>query len=265
MARFLHLSDLHVVAEGTTSSGVLDTRSVLSSTIDHIIEMLPGLSPIGAVLVSGDISDDGTQCSYEFARAQLDRLGLPIFSVPGNHDKRSIFREVFCDFMTLPKSGSINWEAEIAGTQVIGLDTLVEGSGSGAVDENGLALLTSTLAHSNKSPTVVLMHHPPFLTGIKFMDAIGLTNIGAMTAALATENRSLIVLAGHVHGVHHCQLSGHPVVTAPSICSAFALNRQPDAFVGFFESPTGFAVLDTGAGYHWSAVPTSYFGGPHAF
>ena len=79
MARFLQLTDLHVVAEGARASGVLDTRALLEAAIDRLIAMRAAMDPLDALLVSGDISDDGSAESYAFARAQLDRLGLPMF------------------------------------------------------------------------------------------------------------------------------------------------------------------------------------------
>ena len=36
MARFLQLTDLHVVAEGARASGVLDTRALLEAAIDRL-------------------------------------------------------------------------------------------------------------------------------------------------------------------------------------------------------------------------------------
>lgn len=265
MARFLHLTDLHVVAEGKTASGVLDTRAILLSTIDQIIDMLPALRPIDAVLVSGDLSDDGTADSYQFIREQLDRLSIPVLPIPGNHDHRENFRNAFSDLPFLPDRGSINWQTTVKGTLLVGLDTLIEGSGSGEVNKDGLAFLSSATSQSVGAPTVVLMHHPPFKTGIKFMDGIGLRNMDEFSSVMRATKNSVIILAGHVHGVHYGQVGGHSALTAPSVCSAFALDRRTDAFVGFFTQPTGFGVLDTEMGYHWSAVPTSYNGGPYAF
>lgn len=265
MARFLHLTDLHVVAEGKTASGVLDTRAILLNTIDQIIEMLSALDPVDAVLVSGDLSDDGTASSYQFVRAQLDRLGVPVLPIPGNHDHREHFRNAFSDLPFMPDCGAINWQTTVNGTLIVGLDTLIEGSGSGEVNKDGLAFLSSAMSQSVKTPTVVLMHHPPFKTGIKFMDAIGLRGIDEFSAVMRDVKHSIIILAGHVHGVHYGQVGGHAAITAPSVCSAFALDRRTDAFIGFFTQPTGFGVLDTEMGYHWSAVPTSYNGGPYAF
>ena len=93
MARFLHLSDLHVVSEGALASGVLDTRRILTNAIDRLNVLRPALEPLDAVLVSGDISDDGSAESYIHARAELGRLGLPLYVVPGNHDAREPMRQ----------------------------------------------------------------------------------------------------------------------------------------------------------------------------
>jgi 3',5'-cyclic AMP phosphodiesterase CpdA len=67
MARFLHLSDLHVVPEGQLVSGQLDTAGLLRVAIDTLIHRLDAIGPVDAVIVSGDISDDGSAESYEIA------------------------------------------------------------------------------------------------------------------------------------------------------------------------------------------------------
>src|SRR3546814_20988115 len=81
MARLLQLTDLHVVAPGALASGVVDTRALLRAGIDHLIDRLDAIGPIDAVLVTGDVSDDGSDESYAFTRAQLERLGRRILIV----------------------------------------------------------------------------------------------------------------------------------------------------------------------------------------
>ena len=98
------------------------------------------------------------------------------------------------------------------------------------------------------------MHHPPLRTGIRFMDAIGLENPDGLATVIGTFDGPLRVVAGHVHGVHHGLVGGHPVSTAPSLCSAFALDVRADAPVGFLTGPTGCAVLDTGPRGVWSVM-----------
>ena len=265
MARFLQLSDLHVVVEGARASGVLDTRSILTRAIDRLLNIRAALDPLDAVLVSGDISDDGSPDSYAFAKAELERLALPLYVVPGNHDAREPFRNAFADLAEVSSSGLIDWATPINGTLVVGLDTLVDGEGGGRLREDSLDLLKNALNTWGDGPVVVMLHHPPIRTGIQFMDAIGLRNTRSLEAVIADVDQDIILIAGHVHGVHHGRLCHHQVATAPSICSGFALDRRADATVGFLTGPTGCAVIDTGPGGILSAVPLDPFDGPFPF
>lgn len=265
MARFLQLSDLHAVAKGELSSGVLDTRRVLIAAIDKLIEMQAMLAPLDGVLVSGDISDEGSADSYAFARDQLKRLGLPLFVVPGNHDARETMRTAFSDLITMPAAGPIDWAAKVGDTLVVGLDTLVEEQGGGSLREDSLTFLRNALCTAGSGPMIIMLHHPPIQTGIHFMDRIGLENADALDAVLDDVHNDLLLIAGHVHGVHHGRLGRHRVTTAPSVCSTFALDRRADAPVGFLKGPTGCTVIDTNPGGIVSFVPLVPGEGPFPF
>lgn len=265
MARFLQMSDLHVVAKGESASGVLDTRALLRIAIDRLLQMRTALDPLDALLVSGDISDDGSEDSYSFARAQLERLELPFYIVPGNHDAREPFRTAFSDLAHIPDSGLIDWEATITDTCVVGLDTLVEGQGGGRLRAKSLDLLQQAILRSASNPLVVMLHHPPIRTGIRFMDSIGLEDIVPLRSILDSASGEVTVLAGHVHGAHYGKLGRHRVITSPSVCSFFALDRRADAPIGFMRNPSGCAVIDTAPDGLWSEVPLDQADGPYPF
>ncbi|KJS44704.1 MAG: serine/threonine protein phosphatase [Roseovarius sp. BRH_c41] len=265
MARFLHLSDLHVVPEGQLVSSQLDTARLLRLAIDTLTTRLDAIGPVDAVLVTGDISDDGSTESYEIARRDLMRLGHRLLVVPGNHDGRETFRAAFSDLPEMRPTGLIDWIADIGDTRVIGLDTLIEGKGGGVLRDESLALLSEALSTAGGRQTLVALHHPPLQTGLRFMDAIGLENPNALRIVLDQHDAPVRVLAGHVHGVYHGLLGRHPVVTAPSCCSAFALDLREDAPVGFMTGPTGCALIDTGAGGVWTELPLRHGEGPFRF
>lgn len=265
MARFLQLTDLHVVREGALASGVLDTRNLLRTAIDRLQELQPALAPLDAALISGDISDDGSRESYAFARTELNRLGLPLYLVPGNHDARGPMRTAFADLPEMPTSGFIDWVADVGDTRVVGLDTLVEGQGGGRLRDESIEMLRNALETTGSGPVIIMLHHPPIQTGIRFMDAISLENVQALELILADVHNHVALVAGHVHGVHHGRLGRHHVATAPSTCSGFALDRRTDAPKGFFRGPTGCAIIDTNPGGAWSAVPLEPADGPFPF
>ena len=57
------------------------------------------------------------QRATQLARTQLERLGLPIFVVPGNHDSREPFREAFSSLSGMPKDGFIDWVETVEDTR----------------------------------------------------------------------------------------------------------------------------------------------------
>lgn len=226
---------------------------------------MAAIGPIDGVLVTGDISDDGSAESYAVARQELERLGERLLVIPGNHDRREPFRAAFSDLPEIAPRGLIDWVAEIGDTRIVGLDTLIEGQGGGALRDESLVLLSQAVTGAGGLQVVVALHHPPLRTGIRFMDAIGLANPDPLRDVLDLHSAPVQVLAGHVHGVYHGMLGRHPVVTAPACCSAFALDRRADARAGFMTGPTGCALIDTAPGGVWTELSFARGDGPFHF
>jgi 3',5'-cyclic AMP phosphodiesterase CpdA len=266
MAKLIQLSDLHLVSPGKLTSKVLDTNAILEETINEILSKKDYFGQIDGLVVTGDISDDGSMESYLSAYEKLSKLNVPILVVPGNHDLRDPMRKVFHENVQFSKNSSqFDWVFEIDETLIIGLDTLVEGENFGFLEEKSLDFLSHQLSNNSGSDLVLLIHHPPIKTGIYFMDQIGLTNTSDLSECLKATDRPIKILCGHVHGVYHGLLGIHPVVSAPSICSAFEFNRQEFAPVGFNKGPTGYAYLETSSNGFWTAIPSNYGNGPLKF
>ena len=266
MANLIQLSDLHLVPPGKLTSKVLDTNAILEETINEILSKKDYFGQIDGLVVTGDISDDGSMESYLSAYEKLSKLNVPILVIPGNHDLRDPMRKVFHENVQFSKNSSqFDWVFEFDETLIIGLDTLVEGENFGFLEEKSLDFLSHQLSNNSGSDLVLLIHHPPIKTGIYFMDQIGLTNTSDLSECLKATNRPIKILCGHVHGVYHGLLGIHPVVSAPSICSAFEFNRQEFAPVGFNRGPTGYAYLETSSNGFWTAIPSNYGNGPLKF
>jgi 3',5'-cyclic AMP phosphodiesterase CpdA len=247
------------------ASGLLDTPALLRDAVNTVLRRLVAIGPVDAVLLTGDISDDGSAESYAVARAELDRLGLPLLVVPGNHDAREPLRQAFRDQPRMPDRGQIDWVVDLDDTRVIGLDTLVEGQGGGRLQAKSLKFLRDALDSAGTRRIALALHHPPLRTGIRFMDAIELENRADLATILSETASPVRIVAGHVHGVFLGRIGPHSVATAPSTCSAFSLDRREQAEVGFLTGPTGFAVLDTGPDDTWTALPLNYGDGPFGF
>src|SRR5205085_544472 len=113
------------------------------------------------------------------------------------------------------------------------LDTLVAGKHHGELCVERLEWLDRTLAAAPDRPTVVIMHHPPFMTGIDYMDKYGLENPGALAEIIARHSQIERILCGHLHRSIDCRFAGTVAGTAPSTAHQIALNFLPDAPLRF--------------------------------
>ena len=198
--------------------------------------MLNKIGPIDAVLASGDVSDDGSAESYQRFQQMIAPLGVPLFVIPGNHDLREPMRSAFEASAYLPGAGKLNWHQSVGSIDVIGLDTLIEGTGKGELDADTLMFLSAALGMAGERPVLLALHHPPFQCGIKFMDELGLQGSHALSQILAQHSGHVRIVCGHIHSTMVVDVGGKVAISAPSPCSSFAYNTRPDADIGFFES-----------------------------
>ena len=257
MSAFLHLSDFHLSENDATSLKGMEPTLILKNTISKIVNKINDFGKLDGIIITGDISDDGSKTSYLNANKILKKTDLPILAVPGNHDLRRPMMDHFTTASNFATSQFFDWAYETSDTKVIGLDTLVEGETFGMLREESLNFLRENIQFEIKKNLVLAIHHPPIKTGIPFMDKIGLKNSEELLECLNTAEKPLRILCGHVHGVYHGSLGAHSVVTAPSTCTRFSFNRRSDAPKGFKLFPTGFAYLDSSTDGFWTPLTTS--------
>jgi 3',5'-cyclic AMP phosphodiesterase CpdA len=218
------ISDMHVKRSGIRLFGSLDTPGALARCVEHLNE-LP--TPPDAVLVTGDMTNDGEATDYETLVPLLDRLAMPYYPIPGNHDDRERMRVAFQHLGLLPAAGPLCYAVEHHAIRLIALDTLVAGQPHGRLGEEQLAWLDATLAAAPHRPTVVSLHHPPFPTGIAHMDAMGLADASALGAVIAGHPQVERVACGHLHRAISVRWAGTVAVTAPGTSHQVALGLAP--------------------------------------
>ena len=249
MTKIIQISDTHLVGEDNFVSKTLETATPLEDLVGRISEIQLEVGAIDAIIFSGDISDDRSAESCARFKSILSPLKLPIFAVPGNHDVRSSFRSAFSSAGYLPDSGKLNWHQTVGEVHIIGLDTLIEGQGGGELDPKTLQFLESNLEKLEDAPVILMFHHPPFKSGIEFMDSLGLHTVQKrLGEILKSYFGELIVVCGHIHRNIFTKLAGHAVISAPSTCSSFLYNIHSDEPVGFLKQEGGFILHD------WSQV-----------
>lgn len=263
MPRILHITDTHLVVPPALVSGVLDTAKLFEECVATTAAALSRIGPVDALVVTGDLSDDGSMESYELFRRIVAPLDLPLLAIPGNHDLREPMRTAFRDLDLFDQSGRLNWVRDIGGLRVIGINTLVEGSGGGEVDDATLGFLEDTL--STHGPVLLAMHHPPFMSGIRFMDGIGLAGIEKLRGVLQGSDADIRILCGHLHLSATGAVGRIPAIVGPSPCSTFQFDFRAEAPVGFFLGSGGFMVHDWSEGFRSVHIPSRIGDGPFSF
>ena len=85
--KFIHITDLHLVAPDTLLHG-LNPEHRFSSCIDNINEHHGDAE---CVVITGDLADAGETAAYQLLAKELERCNLPCHLLMGNHDHRDVF------------------------------------------------------------------------------------------------------------------------------------------------------------------------------
>lgn len=263
MTAILQLTDTHIVPEGVLVSGRLDTADALARLVARITAIREQIGPVDAVLVTGDLSDDGSAESYVRFKALMAPLELPVLVIPGNHDAREPMRHAFAEH--LPAQGPLNWTRWMGDVCLIGLDTLVEGKGLGTLCGASLSFLHQALSQAGSAPVLLALHHPPFACGIGFMDAIGLTNRDALRETVAGYPGTLRMVCGHIHSMMVTDVAGHIAISGPAPCSTFAYDRRDGAPVGYMTQEDGCLLHRWDDGFQTIRIGPLAGSGPFPF
>ena len=227
------ISDLHVCAEGVLYKGVADSNAMLIKAIDHIhqLDKRPDL-----VLITGDLVADGLVEEYEVAVQLLSRLKIPYLVIPGNHDIHQHFRAAFASHLYLPSTKPFHYVVDNYPVRIVAIDCCLDGTHSGSIDEVGLKWLKQTLNSNHDKPTLIIAHHPPFISGISYLDEYRFLQTDELAHIIKSAPNIEAVLVGHVHRSMVHRWAGTVVLACPSTTTEIALrldaNAQPQSYVG---------------------------------
>lgn len=223
----LHLSDTHLLSCGLYAQSV-DTRQTMLAALRTLLS----LEELDLLLISGDVSDDGTAESYqtvrELAEDYAHRRNALVLYAMGNHDARPGFWQILGnghpgspaepDGGQLPVYGS----TLVGGFRVISLDSSVPGRTHGYLDRGQLDWLTEELSVASEAGTVLVLHHPPVEPVTPLHDGIELQNPEDLVQALQGSDVRLILSGHYHHALADSLLVGEraiPVLVAPGVAN----------------------------------------------
>jgi 3',5'-cyclic AMP phosphodiesterase CpdA len=258
------ISDTHIKAGRKLAYGVVDTAGMLERCVQDILD-LPQRPD--AVVATGDLVDYGRPDEYGLLRELLAPLPMPLYLLPGNHDERAALRAAFPEHRYLRQwDPFIQYAIDEHAVRIVALDSVIPLQGGGTLCDERLAWLDRALAARPDAPTLVAMHHPPFVSGIGHMDKVGFDRADALAAVIARHPQVERVVAGHLHRPITVRFAGTVASTCPSPAHQVALDIDPQAADDFILEPPAYQL------HWWSGrqlvTHTAYVGifdGPYPF
>jgi Icc protein len=159
------LTDLHVRPRGQAANRVSETNMLTERAFRVVAAFNPRPN---VVIITGDLTECGLKTEYANLAAMLGRtLSMPVYVIPGNHDRRDNLRKTLAHLPGVTHDPHfVQYSVEDYPVRLVMLDTLVPGASHGELSAAQLEWLDQTLAAQPTKPTLIGMHHPPFVTGI---------------------------------------------------------------------------------------------------
>ena len=233
------ITDTHISTPDSVNDRYFRTPEHLGRAVAHLNRLDPRPD---VVLATGDLVERGEAQEYARLRSILDRLTMPVYVVPGNHDSREQLARAFADRGYLPAQGFLQYTVEEWPVRLIGLDTHVPGEPGGRLCAERLGWLDARLAEAPERPTLIFMHHPPFVTGMQAMDAMGLDGGPALGEVVGRHPQVERVVCGHVHRAMTRRFAGTVASTSPATAHQLALVLAPARHLAVVMEPPACAL-----------------------
>jgi len=212
--RVFQLTDIHLFA---TPNGELLKLKTLDSfrAVLKIFRQAWETEEADVILVTGDLSQDDSEQSYQLVMEELQDFNCPILWTPGNHDEPRLMQKLLIKhpFNTEKHIDLNDW-------QIILLNSQLPGKVAGFLDAGELDFLETQL-HSNTKNTLVVMHHQALPVGCIWLDNIGLLNRDDFWKIIDKFTQVKGVLCGHVHQANHQTRKNINFMTTPSTSVQF--------------------------------------------
>ncbi|MFQ5643967.1 MAG: 3',5'-cyclic-AMP phosphodiesterase [Thiogranum sp.] len=210
--RIVQITDTHLYADPAGRLLGLDTRHSLERVIDLVLDARqPDL-----VVTSGDLTHDGSAQAYRHLQDELQRIGAPVYCLPGNHDDTATLNTCMNSghFFSVRSTRIDNW-------QMLFLDSTLPGSEDGHLGQGELDALDTALAAAPDLYTLVWLHHQPVLMGSRWLDSMAVDNPQDFFAVTDRHSRVRAIVWGHVHQQFEQQRKGVQLLATPSTCIQF--------------------------------------------
>lgn len=231
--RVLQITDCHLYADPDQLLAGINTQNSLLDVIELARQQL---MPIDMILATGDLVHDSSIEGYTRLKNHLEKFGIPVYCLPGNHDSPKVMSEQMVSaLVSSPKTVSIgDW-------LIVLLDSTVPGSASGHMSVDELSILKHSLQQHPDNHILVCLHHHPVPIGSNWMDSMSLDNPDDFFGIINGHSKVSGILWGHIHQTFESDHNGIKMMGSPSTCIQFT--KDQDDF-GIDEMAPGFRWLE---------------------
>ncbi len=238
------ISDTHLSGWGKKTFNIAPMAENLARCVKHINALNPKPD---IVLITGDISNNGTQNECEQAADILGKLDAPFYVIPGNHDNRETLVSVFGKRACPTESDDfVNYVIEGYPIRLIALDSTIPAAPGGEICETRATWLDERLRENTTQPTIIFMHHPPMKFGVAETDIDGFIGADSLGNVIEQYDNIERLLCGHIHLPALAKWRGTIVSTAPSIGMRLLLDLT-------LELPSGYILEEPSYQLHYQS------------
>lgn len=211
IVKVIQISDTHFFADDNNEIHGVKSNAKFEEIMKKINE---DIHDTDMIFLTGDISQDETNESYEKIAAHLSKFEIPIYWIPGNHDDPVRLKNIFSDAKYFNRTSSLSskdWH-------FIFLDTRIENREDGWLSSSELDLLRNELlASPGDKRGAIVMHHHPAPVGTPLIDNYILQNENDFWN-IASDSRIELIICGHVHGDYKFKYKNIMIESSPATC-----------------------------------------------
>jgi Icc protein len=230
----LQITDTHLHAAADSRMRGVTTYATFLAVLEHA--QRDRRWPVDAILATGDIVQDESRAGYERFRHALEPLGVPVYSIPGNHDDPKLMGEILT-------SGAFHLGGELrkGSWSIVLLSTFLAGEDAGGLGPARLTGLKRALSDHAAQNVLVAMHHHPLPMGSTWLDGVALRDATAFWSIIDAHPSVRGVVCGHVHQAGDRMRNHVRFLSTPSTCAQFLPSSE---FFALDDRPPGMRWIE---------------------
>lgn len=184
----IQITDTHLMDNPESTFVEMNPELSFHAVIEDIIEKYPD---IDAIVHTGDLAQVAKPETYARYQAYMQKLNIPFYQIPGNHDDIQYF--------PFESPDPIPAVLTIGEWRIILLNSAVPKKIDGWIKTEQLEYLQTILDTNLQQPVLVACHHHPLEMQSNWIDRHKLKNTHELKDVLSTYNNIKAVICGHVH------------------------------------------------------------------